>query len=154
MVSAKKQKENQNIQFINPDPDDFISVTSVTPNVCTNGEEGSACDSSSQCAIEPAGGICVQNQCTPTPTNVEIDLCAGVNCGPGAGNKCIVVSAYAAACKCEDTFVQSVDSKGRPTCACPDDWTFDAPNNRCFAPPTIAPSTTPTVIVSWILFVL
>ncbi|GFH56485.1 predicted protein [Chaetoceros tenuissimus] len=125
-----------------------LCISSVIPNVCSNGQEGSACDFSSQCAIEPSGGYCVQNQCTANPPVVESDLCAGVDCGPGAGNKCIIVSAYAAACQCENTFVQSIDSKGRPTCACQDDWNFDASVNRCFAPPTFAPSKTPTVTPS------
>lgn len=117
---------------------------------CSNGLEGQACDTAFDCAVEPVG-YCINGQCTANPP-VETNLCDRANCGNQG--TCIVVSEYTVACKCENTFEQSTDNKGRPTCACPDDWTFDEKKNRCIEPPTIAPSTTPTVMVSWILFVL
>ena len=58
------------------------------------------------------------------------------------------MSSTEASCRCEDTFEEVLNSKGKPYCDCREGTSFNADANRCFAPPTMAPTKEPTVALT------
>ena len=145
--------------------DDDVAVDTKR---CHNGSNGSDCDANDQCssgycdtssngchpgAIDDScgansdcqSGFCddVTSLCATPPTPPPSDPCLFVNCG--SGGKCISMSPTQVSCKCESTFEELLNSKGKPYCGCPEGTTFNADANRCLAPPTMAPTKEPTV---------
>ncbi|GFH56511.1 predicted protein [Chaetoceros tenuissimus] len=142
--------------------DDDVAVDTKR---CHDGSNGSDCDANDQCVsgycdtssndchdgnIDDscgAGSDCQSGYCddatslcaTPLPS----DPCLFVNCGNGG--KCISMGPNDVSCRCENTFQEFLNSNGKPYCDCLEGTSFNADANRCFAPPTMAPSKEPTV---------